>query len=455
VPGPEVDVAIVGSGLAGLTAARTLAAAGARVRILEARDRIGGRTYTRPLGNASFDLGGQYVGAHHERMQTLAAEHGMELAPTPHSGKKWIEVGGRRRTFGGAIPPLPPIALVQLQLAIASLDRAARKIPYGEPWSASSAARWDAHTLESWWARLPFAGSTRALLRLTVRMTFGAEADEMSLLSLLQYAGSHRGLTYLMGIEGASQDKYFAEGAGELAKRLAAPLADRISLSSPVRGIAHGGAGVTLTSDTGSCRARRAIVALPPLLAGRIAYDPLLPGERTTLTDRFPMGAAVKVLALYERAFWRERGFSGEVVSDRGPLGIVFDTSKGGGRQPALVGFIEGTHARAWSARSPDERRKATLAQLAECFGPEAETPIEVVEQDWTAEPWTGGCSSAFAPPGVLSRYGHTLRAPIGRIHWAGTETAREWFGAMEGAVESGERAAREVLAAEGYAAAS
>ena len=448
----EVDVAIVGAGLSGLTAARKLAAAGLRVRILEARDRIGGRTYSRSAGNGTFDLGGQYVGHGQVRITELAAAHGMTLSPTPHRGTKWLELGARRRTYGGDVPPLSPLSLIQLQLAIASLDRAARRIPYGEPWNAASAARWDAHTLESWWRGLPLTGPVRALLRLTVRMTFGAEADEMSLLSLLQYASAHGGLAYLMAIEKGSQERYFAEGSGELAKRLAAPLAEHTVLSAPARRIAHDGRGVVVATDTGECRARRAIVAVPPWLAGRIAYDPPLSSERNALTGRFPMGGAVKVLALYERPFWREAGYSGEVVSDRGALGIVFDTTKGEGRQPALVGFVEGVAARAWSTRAPDERRKTSLAELAGFFGPEAERPVEWIEQDWTAEPWTGGGSSAFTPPGVLSRYGHTLRAPIGRIHWAGSETARESFGAMEGAVESGERAADEVLQAEGKA---
>jgi monoamine oxidase len=447
--GAEVDVAIVGAGLAGLTAARRLTAAGLRVRLLEARDRIGGRTVARAAGNGTFDLGGQYVGYGHARMTKLAEEHGLALSPTPHSGRKWLELGARRRTYGGDVPPLSRLSLIQLQLAISSLDRAARDMPYGEPWNAKEAARWDAHTLESWWGRLPLTAPVRALLRLTVRMTFGAEADEMSLLSLLQYASAHGGLTYLMATEKGSQERYFADGSGELAKRVAAPLAEHTSLSSPVRAIVHDGRGVAITSDTGTCRSRRVIVAVPPWLAGRIVYDPPLSSERTALTNRFPMGGAVKVLALYERPFWRDAGFSGEVVSDRGAIGIVFDTTKGEGRQPALVGFVEGVAARAWSTRAPDERRKTSLVELAGFFGPEAERPIEWIEQDWVAEPWTGGGSSAFTPPGVLSRYGRTLRVPIGRIHWAGSETARESFGAMEGAVESGERAAAEVLAAE------
>jgi monoamine oxidase len=445
----EVDVAIVGAGLAGLSAARTLVAAGLRVRLLEARDRIGGRTLSRSAGNGTFDLGGQYVGYGHARMTKLAEEHGLSLSPTPHSGKKWLELGTRRRTYGGDVPPLSPLALIQLQLAIGGLDRAARGMPYGEPWHAKEAARWDAHTLESWWRRLPLTAPVRALLRLTSRMTFGAEADEISLLSALQYASAHGSLTYLMGIEKGAQERYFAEGSGELAKRLAAPLAEHTSLAAPVRRIVHDGRGVAVATDTMECRARRVVVAVPPWLAGRIVYDPPLSPERTALTNRFPMGGAVKVLALYERPFWRADGWSGEVVSDRGAIGIVFDTTKAEGRQPALVGFVEGAAARAWSSRAPDERRKTSLAELAGFFGPEAERPVEWIEQDWVAEPWTGGGSSAFAPPGVLSRYGQTLRAPIGRIHWAGSETARESFGAMEGAVESGERAAAEVLAAE------
>jgi monoamine oxidase len=435
---------VVGAGLAGLTAARALVAAGAEVAVLEARDRVGGRTLSRPAGRAVFDLGGQYVGPRHERIRQLARQLGVQTAPTPHQGTKWIELAGRRSSYTGNIPALPPLALLQLQLVIRRLDRATREVPSATPWSARHAEVWDAHTAESWWRRFPFGRDVRAMLRHTTRMTFGAEADEMSFLSLLHYLSAGGGLLHMTAIENGTQQDYFVEGSQELSRRLAAPLGERVVLRSPVRRIAQDREGVGVEADGSRWRARSVVVAMPPLLAGRIEYEPALPASRTVLTQRFAMGAAIKCIALYARPFWRERGFSGEAISDRGGVGFVLDASKPD--QPALVGFVEGEPARRWSAREPDERRRAALQDFARFFGPEAEHPTEYLEQDWVAETWTGGCSAGFSTPGILARYGPALREPIGRIHWAGAETAREWFGYMEGAIESGERAASEVL---------
>jgi len=441
----EVEVLVVGAGLAGLTAARALDRAGMSVAVLEARDRVGGRTWSRRAGGATFDLGGQYVGEKQTRVQALARELGLTEVPTPHTGRTWIELAGRRTSYSGGVPKLPISTLLQVQLFISLLDRAARGIPPGEPWNASAAARLDGQTVESWFRRFTFGHSAHAMLRLTNRMTFGAEADEMSLLSLLQYTSSARGLGYMTSIEGGSQQGYLVEGTQSLSLGIAEKLGDRVVLGAPVRRIAQDESGVTLHGNGGSWRARHAIVAMPPLLAGGIDYEPALPPARTALTQRFPMGAVIKCIALYERAFWRERGFSGEVISDAGAVGYALDSTKSGGGPPALVGFIEGAAARTWSGR-PEERRRTVLAELARFFGDEALAPVEYFDQDWVAEPWTRGCSAGFAVPGTLSRYGPALRAPCGRIHWAGSETAREWFGYMEGAIESGERAAAEVL---------
>ena len=159
------------------------------------------------------------------------------------------------------------------------------------------------------------------------------------------------------------------------------------------------------------------------------------------------MGAAIKCIVRYERQFWKEQGCSGEIINDRGPVGVSIDGTKLDGARPALVGFIEGAVARAWGERPLEERRSAVLQDFARFFGPEAEKAIDYIEQDWTAEPWTGGCSAGFTTPGALARYGPALREPVGRIHWAGTETAAVSLGCMEGALESGERVAREVVA--------
>ncbi len=441
------DVAVVGAGLSGLIAARALVAAGLSTVVLEARDRVGGRTFSRNVGEAVFDLGGQYLGLKQHRMLQLVSELGLHRTATPHTGTKWIELGARRASYDSAIPKMPPLALIQVQLFLSRVDRISRGIQSAAPWTASNAAALDRQTVESWWRRFIFGRDAHLLLQHTIRMTFGCEADEMSLLSLLQYTSGAHGLSHMTATEGGSQEEYLTEGTQEISKRIAAKLGDRVVLSAPVRRIAQDESGVTVRADSGVWRAQRVIIAMPPLLTGRIDYSPTLPLNRTALVQRFPMGAVIKCIALYDRPFWRERGYSGEVISDRGAVGVAFDCTKANGKQPALVGFIEGARARAWSDRSPEERRRTVLRELAGFLGPEAEQPTEYFDQDWTAEQWTGGCSAGHATTGALSHYGPALREPIGRIHWAGTETAREWFGYMEGAVEAGERAADEVIA--------
>lgn len=319
------------------------------------------------------------------------------------------------------------------------------RVPSGTPWKAPRAEQHDATSVEAWIARVAFGRDARAMLAHTIRMTFGVEPREMSLLHFLAWIASTGSFADLTGIEGGSVQDGIAGGAQTISQRLTASLGERLVLSAPVRRIAQDDDGVTLESNAGVFRARVAIVAVPPLLAGRIAYEPALPALRDGLTQRFPMGAAIKCVALYQRPFWRDLGFIGEAVGDRGPVGYVLGESHGEGG--ALIAFLEGATARKWSTRPAIERRRAVLADLAHFFGREAEEPAAYVEVDWNAEPWTLGCSAGVLPAGVLTNFGPALREPVGRLHWAGAETAREWFGFMEGAIESGDRATREVLA--------
>ena len=227
---------------------------------------------------------------------------------------------------------------------------------------------------------------------------------------------------------------------------MAAALGDAVRLAEPVRRLDHGSDGVTVHTDGGTYRAHRAVVAIPPTLAGRIAYAPALPAERDLLTQRMPHGYVIKAMVSYDRPFWREAGLSGQAASDEGPVSVTFDNSPphdGGG---VMLGFFEGRHGIEWGRRSPTARRAALVDCLVRYFGPEAAQVTGYVERDWSAEEWTRGCYGAHCPPGVWTRFGKSLRLPIGPLHWAGTETATEWCGYLDGAVESGERAAREVL---------
>jgi monoamine oxidase len=228
---------------------------------------------------------------------------------------------------------------------------------------------------------------------------------------------------------------------------LADGLGERLVLDAPVRAIEQDAETVTVHTDKGTFRARYCIVAIPPVLAGRIHYTAALPAKRDQLTARMPMGSVIKYVALYDRPFWRAAGFSGEVVSDTGPTVTTFDDCSHDGQQAALVTFSDAVAAREWSDRTPDERQQAVLQEFGRFFGPEALRPTHFAEKDWNMETWSRGCYVGVMGPGVMTTFGDALREPCGRIHWSGTETATEWMGYLDGAVEAGDRAAAEVCA--------
>lgn len=442
----RVDVAVVGAGLAGLQTARELAASGCAVAVLEARDRVGGRTHSVTIGRGTFDLGGQWLGPTQHRVARLARELGSATFPTYHQGAKVLDVHGKVSTYKRNLPPVPLVDLVKLQLLLRRLDRMSHTVPLHNPTAATHAARWDGESLEAWKRRCVKSAPVRDLLDVSTRVVFGAEPGELSLLHFLFYLNSGGGLMRLIGVDDGAQQDRFVRGAQSLSLGLAGALGPRVCLSAPVMRIVQDDHGVTLYTGRGEVRARYVVVAVPPTLAGRIDYHPALPACRDQLTQRVPMGSTVKVIVTYERPFWREQGFSGEVVCAGGPLSVVFDNTTHDNVQPALLAFIVGRAARYWERRSDSDRRRVVLAGLARWFGPEANHPVEVVEHDWSAERWTRGCPVGAVPPGVLTSFGTSLRQSVGRIHWAGTETATVWNGYLEGALESGERAAREVL---------
>jgi monoamine oxidase len=440
----SIDVLVVGAGLAGLTAARNLGRAGLRVRVLEARDRVGGRTWTAPIAGADFDLGGQWIGPGQPRMTALVHEFGLATTPTFHDGRKVFDLRGRVSSYRGTIPKAAPWTLVGAQLVLWKLDRLCRRVDPARPWTSPEAAAFDADTVDGWLQRNTWNPDVRAMVNSAARVIFGSDTGELSLLHFLWYVHSGGGLMKLIETHGGNQDTRIDAGAQAFCLALAR--GQDIVFDAPVRAIEQDADGVTVSGEAGTWRAGRVVVTAPPPLAARIRYTPALPTLRDQLTQRVGMGATIKCYALYERAFWREAGFSGEGVSTDGPVGVSFDAVTASG-QPALVGFVVGAPARGWAERPPEERRALVIDTFVRWFGEEARTPIAYREADWAAEPWSGGAPIATFPPGSLSVFGPALRAPVGRIHWAGTETARESTGFMEGAVESGERVAEEILA--------
>jgi monoamine oxidase len=219
-------------------------------------------------------------------------------------------------------------------------------------------------------------------------------------------------------------------------------------LNAPVRSISQTDAGLTVVADALTVSARRAVVAVPPALAARIDYAPLLPAARDLLLQRLAMGALMKVEAVYPTPFWRSAKLTGQFLTVGGPVGYAFDNSPPEGAPGVLAGFVGGAQNRAWGPKSPAERRAGVLAQFARIFQDDRFlTPSDYFDMDWTGERWSRGGPTAVAGPGTLTAYGPSSKAPVGRIHWAGTETSDYWQGYMDGAVRSGERVATEIAA--------
>ncbi|MBX9788350.1 MAG: flavin monoamine oxidase family protein [Pirellulales bacterium] len=442
-----VDVIVVGAGLAGLCAARQLVHRGVSCAVVEARDRVGGRTLSHRLGGDTIDLGGQWIGPRQNRIRGLVQELGIATFPQFHGGKKLLSWGGKIQSYRGDLPRLSPLAQLELLWANYRLGSHARTLPPQRPWTAPRGAEWDGQTVESWKRRHLRSRGARLFIDIVVRAVLTSEPRDVSLLYFLNYLRSGHGLESLISIAGGAQQERLVGGAQQICERLAEPLGPRLLLDAPVRAIEQDTSAVTVRTDRGPLAAQYAILAIPPVLAGHIHYQPALPSRRDQLTARMPMGSVIKYVIAYERAFWRQAGFSGEAVSDTGPTVTTFDDTSHDGARPALVTFSDASAAREWSDRPADERRKAVLSELARFFGQDALRPTEFVEKDWNLEPWSRGCYVGVTGPGVLTACGEALREPCGRIHFAGTETADEWLGYLDGAVQSGDRAASEVCA--------
>jgi len=443
----SADVLIIGAGLAGLCAARYLSIRKISCTVIEARDRVGGRTCSQRIGNDTIDLGGQWIGPTQHRLKALVDELGIATFPQFHDGKKLLSWGGKIQSYSGDLPNLSPLAQLELLWNDYRLKKHWQTLPAERPWTAPRAAEWDSMTVETWKRRHMRTKGARLFIDVVVRAVLTSEPRDVSLLYFLNYLRSGRGLESLIAIAGGAQQERFVGGAQQISERLADGFGDRLVLDAPVRAIEQDADSVTVHTDKGPFHARYCIVAIPPVLAGRIHYTATLPAKRDQLTARMPMGSVIKYVAMYERPFWRAAGFSGEVVSDTGPTVTTFDDCSHDGQQAALVTFSDAVAAREWSDRAPEERQQAVLKEFGRFFGPEALRPTHFAEKDWNMETWSRGCYVGVMGPGVMTTFGEALREPCGRIHWSGTETATEWMGYLDGAVEAGDRAAEEVCA--------
>jgi monoamine oxidase len=454
----QVDVVVVGAGFAGLTAARLLAAAGRSVAVLEARDRVGGRTLTEEHQGTWIDIGGQWIGPGQDRIAALVDELGHTTYPQPEAGDDVILDGDGPRRVADVALGFGDDELVAYLTLVGELEAIAEAVPLDEPWAAPAAEEWDAQSLGAWVRSHDLPASVAGLFEVGVQAVFAASSDQFSLLHAAHYVHSAGGWSKLTDSGGGAQQDRITGGMQPVAAGLAELLpAGTVRLDHRVTTIVQDDDGATVvaaqtpgTSGRQRFRCRRVVVAVPPTLSARIHHDPPLDAQRDQLVQHMPQGSVIKFHVLYDEPWWRAEGLSGLVLAPDEAIGVTFDCTPPAGTPGLLTGFFEGPAAVAAGQRSTTERQEVVVDVLARALGPRARELTAYVDRDWSAEPFTRGCYGAHLPPGAWTMWGPALRRPSGLVHWAGTETAEHWAGYIDGAIDSGQRVAAEVLSALG-----
>lgn len=442
VEAASVDVVIVGAGFAGLSAADRLVNMGVSVLVIDARERVGGRSFTGEVAGVKVDLGATWVSTRHTAIRDLLDRLGCSLTPQYDEGVNLLWMAGKRRTWTGTLPTVDPVDLEDLGRIIGEMNKLLETINVDAAWKSPNASELDAVSFGEWLDEQQAVTSTRALMYIVTRVQWGCSPLDVSLLHVLRYVQAVGGLDHMLAVEGGSNEYRVTETTQEIAKRLAAQLGDRVVLDTQVRQISQDDNGVTVSTDSGVINAKYAIVAAAPEHRAYIEYQPALPANIEGLTTSFPMGALSKAFVAYDKPFWRAEGLSGEAVTDTAPVFITFDVSPSDDGPGILMVFCT---ARVFDGFGPEVRRKLVLKQLADLYGEQANTPIDYIDHCWGNDPFAPGGPHPAAPPFATVNYGAALTEPHGRIHWAGTETAGEWVGTMNGAVLTGLKTADEI----------
>uniref|UniRef100_A0A3Q3ARW0 Amine oxidase n=1 Tax=Kryptolebias marmoratus TaxID=37003 RepID=A0A3Q3ARW0_KRYMA len=439
-----------------LSAAKLLKASGLNPVVLEARDRVGGRTFTvRNKETKWVDLGGAYVGPTQNRILRLAKEYGVKTYKVNEQENLVHYVHGKSYPFKGSFPPMwNPIVLLDFNNLFRTMDEMGKEIPREAPWRAPHAEEWDKMTMQQLFEKICWTSAVRRFATLFVNVNVTSEPHEVSALWFLWYVKQCGGTMRIFSTTNGGQERKFVGGSSQISECMANELGDRVKLQSPVYRIDQTGDMVVVeTVDKQTYRAKYVIMATPPGLNLKMHFNPELPPLRNQLIHRVPMGSVIKCMVYYRENFWRKKGYCGSMVIEEegAPIGLTLDDTKPDGTVPAIMGFILARKCRKLSDLTKEERLKRICEIYSRVLGSEeALHPVHYEEKNWCEEEYSGGCYTAYFPPGILTQFGRVLREPVGRLYFAGTETASEWSGYMEGAVQAGERAAREILYAMG-----
>ena len=444
----ECDVVIVGAGATGLTIATDLEKAGFSTVVVEARDRVGGRLRTETVDGAVLELGGQWVSPDQEALLATLDELGLETFERYRDGESvYVDATGTATRFTGDLFPTSPATQGEIERLTALLSALTLEVDPAQPWNHPRAAELDAQSFAAWLEQNSDDAEARANVGLFIAEAMITKpSHSFSVLQALLMAASAGGFDHLVDAD-FILDRRVVGGLQQVPSLLAERLGDRVHLGQPARRIEYSDDGVVVTTDGLAVRARRAVVAVPPNLYGRIDYSPALPPVRQQMHQHLSLGLVIKVHAVYPTPFWRAAGLSGTAFSPFQVAHEAYDNSGFGEETGTLVAFVAGETADAMLALGADARQAVILDSLASYFGDEARAPTVYFESDWVSEEWTGGAYAASFDLGGLARWGAELRGPVGPLRFASSDLAAEGYQHVDGAIRIGHDVAAELAA--------
>ncbi|KAK1472415.1 flavin containing amine oxidoreductase [Colletotrichum cuscutae] len=454
----SVDVVIIGAGLAGLSAAHEVRRAGLSCVVLEARDRVGGKTWSQPMedgrDNGVFDLGAAWINdTNQSRMYELAKRYGAELIEQNTNGNCVLQ------DFDGKCSPFPYGELPKVgfentpsDMSISHMDMAeadCQALDVFRPRDTSL----DSLTFEAYLKSRGADNVALATATVWTRAMLGQEPKDSSALYFLNYCKSGGGLLQMRSDrKDGGQYLRVRQGTQLFSKGLASSLPEGIvRLSSLVQAVVQNeNRSVKVEAGGKVYSTQKVITTVPGPVLKSISFQPALPHTKLAWIESQTYGYYTKAMMEFSTPFWVEKGYCGLAQSFVGPASVIRDTSSPADKKSVLTCFMAGEPGKAWAATTTTERESSLLEQLSQLYGVENIRQLfkQMVFYEWVTDEFSGlGCPCTSLTPGVLDTLGGDgLREPYRDIHFAGTETAGEWKGYMEGAVRSGERAAVEVV---------
>ncbi|KAJ5747148.1 uncharacterized protein N7511_008844 [Penicillium nucicola] len=448
-----VDVVIIGAGLAGLTAAHDILRSGLSCVILEARDRVGGKTWSAPLnGGGTIDLGAAWINdTNQSKVYALAKRYGVEVIEQNTQGNAVLE------DFDGKCTPfvygeLPNFDETTRQHLAQIRDMCEADCQALDTWRPDDKSL-DSLTFEAYLRSRGASEVALATAMVWTRAMLGQDPRDISALYFLNYCKSGGGLLQMRSDrKHGGQYLRIRQGTQAFSLGLASSLPqDIVKLSAPVHSVVQSGNQSIKVQAGGTVyAARKVITTVPSPALKNIAFHPKLPPAKQVWAESTTYGYYTKAMMEFRSPFWEKKGFCGLAQSFIGPASVVRESCSPEDRKYVLTCFMSGDPGREWAALSTPERERSLLVQLEKLFATSdlQREFVQMTTYEWVHDEWAGlGCPCTALTPGVIANLGgDALRESCGNLHFAGTETAGEWKGYMEGAIRSGERAAAEVV---------